>query len=170
MKKYSWNISNENSSIQFKVKYYKISNIIGSFLRFSGMIVADESFKDPEISVAIEANSIQTWDKNLNAIIRSDSYLDAEKFPDIIFTSSQGCQPSAGGIQELTGDLNIRGIIHPVTMIINFSEIKKDLNAPIAIFHLFGKISLKDFQLGRQTDERVNDQILIYTEMNLYRS
>lgn len=158
MKRYFWSILDEHSSVHFKVKYFRISVINGSFSHFQGTIESDALFSAPEILLSFKVDSIQTQDMRIDAKIKSKKYLDAQRFPTIDFNAVKGCMSSSGGIRELAGNLIIKGITQPITLITNFSEIKKNNHIPTALFHLFGKIKLTDFSLVLPN---VDDEILI---------
>jgi len=167
MKKYIWDISTQDSSLNFKVKYFRISNILGCFLRFEGKIITEESFKNPEISISIESDSIQTWNKIQDEKLRSFEYLNSEEFPYIKFSSTGGCRESSGGIWELSGELVIKSISKPITLVVSFTDIKENQKNPKALFYLFGKINRRDFQFINSED--VGEDIYLNGVINLFR-
>jgi polyisoprenoid-binding protein YceI len=148
----------------------QISNISGSFLRFKGSVRSDELFRDPEISMEIESNSIETLSAKLNSELLSDPFLAAERRPYIKFHSVAGCRQSAGKIWELTGQLTVRDTCRDITLVINYSGTNEDGKGRTALFHLFGDISRSDFGLICLTDENdVSDRVQVNAEILMVR-
>ena len=150
MKKVVWELSVKNSLIHFKVKYLRISNITGQFLKFKGEVIADEFFNHPQVHLFIDANSV-----------------GAIQHPVIEFNSVDGCRQSSGKIWELTGNVVANEMKSPLTLVVNFSDIKEGRRKPTANFHLFGKISRKRIGLVCTDEEDVSDELNIYAEIFL---
>lgn len=169
MKKYFWEISTKNSSVRFKVKYLQISNITGSFLKFHGRVEAEENFQNPSIKLIINAESIQTYNKASDRKIKSSLLLSTNNYPLIEFVSDSGCSQSIGKIWELTGELSVKNISKPVTMVINYSQIRYNAPSPTATFHLFGKISRSEFNIDYENGKDLSDDIFLTSEIHLIR-
>ncbi len=169
MKKQTWELAPKHSSIQFKVKYLQISNVTGYFQKFSGTVATDEFFSAPEVSLFIEADSIETHNDKWNDQLRSEEFFATDRYPQIRFTSRDGCRKSSGKIWEMTGLLTIKEVSHPVTLLINFSDIKEDRKRPTALFHLFGTFSRRDFGFDKMDEKEIGDEILLNAEVFLVR-
>ncbi len=167
MKKQIWELAPKHSTIQFKVKYLQISNVTGYFQKFSGTVATDEFFSAPEVSLLIEASSIETHNNKWNEGLKE--LFAAELYPHISFTSKDGCLKSSGKIWEMSGLLTIKEISLPVTLLINFSDIKEDRKRPTALFHLFGTISRSDFGFDNMDEKEIGDEILLNAEVFLVR-
>ena len=170
MKKQTWELAPKHSTIQFKVKYLQISNVTGYFHKFSGTVATDEFFSAPEISILIEANSIETYNDKWNDQLRSAEFFAPELYPQISFISSDGCRKRSGRIWEITGQLTIKETSRPVTLLINFSDIKEDRKRPTALFHLFGTINRRDFGFDKLDEKEIGDEILLNAEIFLVRT
>lgn len=169
MAKHVWEISNKYSTIHFKLKYFEISNIIGAFLKFSGKVITDEFFINSAITFNIEAGSVETLNMDRNAKLRSGGFLSAAKHPFIKFISVGGCKQSVGKIWEVTGDLTLKEITKPVTLVIHSSDVKKNIKKPVAIFRLFGKINRKDFEFGDFNDKEIGNDIHVNAEIYMVK-
>ncbi|GLU55226.1 hypothetical protein Dfri01_46870 [Dyadobacter frigoris] len=169
MKKYTWKVLAKKSTIRFNIKYFQISNISGSFLKFDGEIIAEEDFQNPEIYLEIEADSIQTHNKESNFKIKSPLLLFTDNYPIITFRSKFGCKQSIGKIWELTGILTIKDTDHLVTMVINHSEIKPHSNQGTATFHLFGNILRSEFNIQYEYSSELSDEINLTLVIHLVR-
>lgn len=169
MKKHVWRISNKNSAIHFKAKYLRISSISGYFSKFKGTVVTEDFFKNPSVSLVIDSMSIETFDEKLDSILRSEAFFPKGKGQGIEFISMGGCKQSSGKIWELTGELVIEELRKPLTLIVNFSDIKEHLKRPVALFYLFGKIGLKEMGLGVFHEKGIGDEILLNAEIFMYK-
>ena len=169
MKKYLWKIVLEESSIQVKIRYMRIGLIIANFSKFKGEVNAEDIFKNPVINVSVESESVKTQDVSIDKKICSDSFLCAEAHPFLQFSAISGCVESPGGILELTGNLSVKGITRPIIMIVNFSDVRKSNNHHTASFNLFGKISLKDFDITHPVSNYLEDDLLVNATIYLKR-
>jgi polyisoprenoid-binding protein YceI len=134
--RHKWEISAASSFIEFSFKYYEIGLVKGNFKRFDGEIFAGNLFDNPEISVRLDADSVSTHNRECDHRLMSSAFLSTRQFPLIVFHAFHGCRLSAGGIQELTGDLTIRNVTNKITLLVTFSEIKnlrKEISAQFAL-------------------------------------
>ncbi len=117
----AWKVDPVHSQVQFSVRHMMISTVHGRFAKFSGTVEFDE--ENPTRSFAevdIDAASIDTRDPQRDGHLRSPDFLDAQKFPQIVFKSSNvEVLDDAHG--RMTGDLTIRGETHPVVMDVEYS-------------------------------------------------
>jgi polyisoprenoid-binding protein YceI len=160
-----WTIHAARSSLRFRVSYFQIGAITGAFLRFDGEVIADETFTEVRATVAIEADSIETFDKRRNAKLRSTAFFDAVEYPTIIFVVADGCKTS-NGIREVTGELTIQGRRLPVTLVVSYAELGRNRKPPVARFRLFGTVSRSEAGLG-QAEEEIGDEVRLDAEIVL---
>ncbi|PLY15980.1 MAG: hypothetical protein C0631_05375 [Sedimenticola sp.] len=105
--------------IQFKIAHLGYSWVLGRFNEFSGTFSYDE--KSPEsskVAVTINTASIDSNHAERDKHLRSDDFLDVEKFPQASF-SSTSYQSTGDGKAVLTGDLTLHGVTRPVTIDVN---------------------------------------------------
>ena len=98
-----------HSSIQFKISHLGYSWLWGRFNNLKGKFSYDE--KNPSNSnvvVTVNANSIDTNHAELNKHLRSNDFLDARKYPEIKFVSTQYIEKNGEG--KLQGKLSLHGI------------------------------------------------------------
>ena len=143
----SWKIDELHSEIQFKVKHLVISTVTGSFEKFDALIESDsDDFSNARIRFTANIDSINTGVKDRDIHLKSDDFFHAEKYPQLIFESRDFT--TTDGRNELTGDLTIRDITHPVNLSAYFGGIVKDQFGQIkACFEVTGIINRKDFGL-----------------------
>ncbi|MEV4266660.1 YceI family protein [Kribbella sp. NPDC049584] len=101
--------------IGFVARHRMATRVRGQFDVFEGAVHLDGD--EPARSSAqltIRAESIETGNPRRDAQLRKD-FLGAATYPIITFVSTKVSQVSSSAF-EVTGDLTIRGITHPVTV------------------------------------------------------
>ncbi len=138
-----WVVDPAHSEFLFKVKHMMISTVTGRFERFNATVeTPGEDFSGAEISVQVEAESINTNSPDRDNHLKSDDFFNAEKFPVISFRSG-----SFDG-DTLTGDLTIRDITRQVTLQVESNGTAVDpYGQTKAGFELIGEINRKEFGL-----------------------
>lgn len=136
-----------HSQVGFSVKHLVISNVKGSFQKFTGKFTFDEKKKVFTAGEAvIEAKTIFTNDEKRDEHLRSGDFFDVEKHPEIKFVLKSG--RVSGNNVQVVGDLTIRGITKTVVLNGQYLGAAKDPwgNERVG-FTATGKINRKDFGL-----------------------
>ena len=110
-----YDIDPDHSQVIFKVKHLGISNVTGRFDLFNGSYTFDE--QNPEnsnVETEIVASSINTNKKKRDDHLKSDEFLDVEKYPSITFKSKE--VSGSGDELQIVGDLTIHGVTKEVTL------------------------------------------------------
>ena len=138
-----WTIDNAHSEVAFKVKHMMISTVTGYFNEFNANIESDgDDFKNAKIEFSAKIDSINTKNADRDAHLKSDDFFNAEKFPEMKFTST-----SFDG-ETLVGMLTIRDVTKEVELDVDFNGIAVDpYGQTKAGFEISGKINRKDFNL-----------------------
>lgn len=145
--KTKWVIDPGHSDIQFKVKHLAIANVSGSFNIFGGEIHNEgDDFTNALVQFHMDSASIDTNNAQRDKDLRSDIFLDAEKFPTISFN---GTLTEENGSYRLTGDLTILKTTKKISLDTEHTGIGVGrFNDKRAGFELNGKINRKDFGLN----------------------
>jgi len=125
-----------------------LSNVRGEFTKVSGTIKFDSANPaNSTVEATIDATSINTRDAQRDGHLKSADFLDVEKFPTLIFRSTQVVQQSGGG--KVTGDLTIHGVTREITLDVEGStqEIKDPWGKQRFGLSATTKLSRKDFGL-----------------------
>lgn len=107
-------------SCVFSVSHMGFSYTYGMFRKVSGAFAFDKD--QPEASrfqLAIDVDSIDTMNAKRDEHLKTPDFFDAEKFPQITFTSKKvEAGPAIGGRPSLnvTGDLTMHGVTKEVTL------------------------------------------------------
>ena len=169
MQKALWRFSGNDSTIEFKIKYYKISNITGRFNDFRGSVAADEQFSYADISATIKSHSVDTSHEQTNRRLVSANCLDVLRHRAINFVAINGCKRSEGNIREITGFLTIKDLTAEITLVVNYSTVKKGPQGPIMVFGLFGTLNKQDFNISVR-DDNMDSSIQITAKIALVKS
>jgi polyisoprenoid-binding protein YceI len=124
----TYRIDPTHSSIGFSVRHLAISKVTGNFNDFSGSIQynpRDTSLWAAE--VVIRTESIDTRDPGRDNHLRSDDFLNAVEYPNLVFKSTK-VKPGKKGTFELIGDLTIRDVTKPVTLTVEMLGTAVDPN------------------------------------------
>ena len=109
-----WKLDKNHSSIGFSVKHLVISTVSGNFKDFDiTLTTAKDDFSDAAVQAVIKMASINTDNTARDNHLKSDDFFNAEKFPEIKFTSTS-FEKIGEGKYKITGDLTIRDVTKKV--------------------------------------------------------
>ncbi len=170
-----WSLDPTHSEIGFKVKHLMFTNVSGSFKTFTASAeTAGDDFSDAKIEFSAEVESISTNNEQRDQHLKSADFFDAASFPTMSFTASNFTVKSDGEY-DLSGNLTMHGVTHPVKLVAEFGGIVKDPWGNIkAGFSLNGKINRKDFGLHWNAaletgGVMVSEEVKIHAEIQLVK-
>jgi polyisoprenoid-binding protein YceI len=144
----TWNIDAAHSVAEFKVRHMMIS-FVGKFSGLSGALKLDGTdYTRSSVEVSIPAASVSTVDEKLDAHLKEADFFDVAEFPTLTFKSTS-IRSTGDRDYVVDGDLTIRGITKPVTLIVNdVSKPSKDPwgNQRIGL-SVSAKLDCRDFGL-----------------------
>jgi len=109
-------IDPDHSQVIFKVKHLAISTVTGSFDVFEGTYTLDsDNIAQSSVDTTISAASINTNKAKRDDHLRSNEFLDVEKYPNITFKSKE-IKKGDGNNFQIIGDLTIHGVTKEVTL------------------------------------------------------
>jgi polyisoprenoid-binding protein YceI len=110
----TWSIDPVHSHAQFKVKHMMISNVKGEFSGITGSLILDGTeIAKSQVTVSIDATTINTRDAQRDGHLKSADFFDVEKFPVLTFTSTS-ISKQADGELAVAGDLSLHGVTRNV--------------------------------------------------------
>lgn len=170
-----WSLDPTHSEIGFKVKHLMFTNVSGNFKSFTVSAETEgDDFTNAKISFSADIDSINTNNEQRDQHLKSADFFDAATFPTMNFTAT-GLTKKGDGEYELTGDLTMHGVTHPVKLIAEFGGIVKDPWGNIkAGFSLNGKINRKDFGLNWNAaletgGVMVSEEVKLHAEIQLVK-
>jgi len=102
----------------FETDHMGISIWRGKFDKTSGTVTLDKEAKTGSLNIVIDTNSINVGYPKLDKHVKSNDFLDTEKFPTATYKADHfkfdGDKPVA-----VMGELTLRGVTKPVTLTIN---------------------------------------------------
>jgi polyisoprenoid-binding protein YceI len=114
-----YEIDATHSTVEFVARYMMVSKVRGRFTEFSGTIEVAETPEDSSLQVEIKAASVQSNVEKRDQHLTSGDFLEVEKYPVLTFTSTAVRRTGDAGF-ELDGDLTIKDLTSPVTLIGEF--------------------------------------------------
>jgi polyisoprenoid-binding protein YceI len=169
-----WSIDSTHSEIGFKVRHLMISNVKGSFRKFDASIYTTEKdFTTATVDLWIDASSITTGDEKRDEHLKSEDFLDVQKYKQITFSSSTIGKPDHEGNQELWGELTIKEITKNIKLNVQFGGTATDpWGNEKAGFTVSGKINRSEWELvwNKTLDAggiMIGDEISISCELEL---
>ncbi|KPD03198.1 YceI family protein [Moellerella wisconsensis] len=144
---YKFDKPGQHAFIEFRIQHLGYSWVYGSFKDFDGSFTYDE--KDPakdRVDVLIKTNSIDTNHAERDKHLRSADFLNAAKFPEAKFVSTN--VKKEGDKYLVSGDFTLNGVTKPLTLNAKIlGEGKDPWGGYRAGFEAYGNIKLKDFNI-----------------------
>ncbi|MBV9390650.1 MAG: YceI family protein [Verrucomicrobia bacterium] len=113
-------IDKNHSNVGFLIRHL-FTKVPGRFTDFSGQISFDEA--NPEqsrVEVTIKTASVNTDNEERDKDLRSASFFDVEKFPEMTFRS-KSVKATGQNTTEMTGDLTMHGVTKEVVLKVEFT-------------------------------------------------
>jgi polyisoprenoid-binding protein YceI len=114
-----WSIDPVHSSITAFARHLGIASIRGRVNRFSGSITIAEPAEQSTVQARIEADSVDTGNKDRDDHLRSADFLDAANHPDIHYAGTS-VTPLGGERWAVDGELTLRGVTRPVRLDLSY--------------------------------------------------
>lgn len=146
--KTKWSIDPMHSEVNFKIRHLVISNVSGSFKKFSAEAETEgDNFEKAKVHFTADASSIDTGVEQRDGHLISADFFDVTKYPSITFVSTS-LKKVGDNEFKLTGDLTIRDITKSIELDVEFGGVGKDgYGNTKAGFEVTGKVNRKDFGL-----------------------
>ncbi len=142
-----WMIDPSHTSLQSAVMDMAISTVRGQFKKVTGTIETADDGTLQSIEAIIDAASIDTAEAKRDAHLRSPDFLDAEKYPNLIFRST-AIRAKGDGKYLVKGDLTIREETRPVSFELETGQPITDPYGNLrAGASATGKLNRKDWDL-----------------------
>ncbi|MDD2898321.1 MAG: YceI family protein [Desulfuromonadaceae bacterium] len=112
----TWTIDPDHSNVGFKVRHLMVSNVKGSFDKFSGTVeINDKDITKSKVAVNIDTKSINTNVNKRDEHLRSADFFDVAKYPVMTFVSKKVAKAGADRL-NITGDLTLHGVTREVVL------------------------------------------------------
>ena len=109
-------IDPEHSFVEFKISHLGISILSGRFNTIAGNFSYDPENPDgSKVTATVETSSVDTNHAERDKHLRSDDFLDVEKFPEARFEST-GYKENGDGTATLEGNFTLHGVTQPISI------------------------------------------------------
>ncbi|HYF93838.1 MAG TPA: YceI family protein [Symbiobacteriaceae bacterium] len=148
MAKAKWVLDPAHTLLEFSIRHMMITNVKGRFSKLEGFVEADlNDLTQAEISVSVDAASIDTGEPQRDGHLRSADFFDVEKYPALTFKSWR-IDRKGENQYELVGDLTIHGTTKTSIWTLTFEGQGKDpWGNERAGFSAETRVNRKDFGL-----------------------
>jgi polyisoprenoid-binding protein YceI len=173
---FTYTIDPTHSNAHFKVRHLMIAWVRGEFTKVSGTItINDADHALSGITAEIDVNSISTREPDRDKHLLSPDFFNAADHPVIKFQSTRVVKDGEDEY-EVTGNLTIRGVTHPV--VLEVDSVTPEIKDPWGFFRRGAaattKISRKQFgvtfnQLLETGGVAIGDEVDISIDVELVR-
>lgn len=115
-----------HSRIGFVARHAMVTKVRGSFNAFEGTATIDgEHPENSAVTLTIDAASVDTRNEQRDGHLRTNEFLDLEKYPNITFRSN-AIKHLGGNDFEVTGDLQIKDVTKQVVLPLEYQGAATD--------------------------------------------
>ncbi|MEM9476012.1 MAG: YceI family protein [Pseudomonadota bacterium] len=112
----------EHTTVYFTVDHIGYAKTLGVFTEISGQFDYDASSQElGAVSVAINADSVETFNRARDRHVKNSDFLHVSRHPQITFVANGGSARSATS-GTVTGELTILGQTQPVTLDVTLNK------------------------------------------------
>ncbi|NKY33419.1 YceI family protein [Nocardia speluncae] len=109
-----WKVDPERSEIDFSVRFLTVGMTRGRFTDFDATLAAAENPIYSQVTASIRTASVDTANAKRDTHLRSDQYLEVEKYPAMSYRSTGFRHTDTGWI--IDGELTAHGTTRPVPL------------------------------------------------------
>lgn len=144
----TWTVDNAHSNIRFEVGWEDFSIRTGEFKVFEGNIVTNSKYDltNATFLLKVDPKSLDVIADKLSEQLMGEQFLDAEKYPEITFSSS-GAKAMSDSTYISTGKLTIHGVEKEEDALIWVKGHKMGRRSEILGIEVSVSINRKDFGL-----------------------
>ena len=139
----TWELDPGFTTIEFTVRRL-MTKLHGWFSGATGTIVIEDDPLQSAVDLVIPTNTLRTSHPGTDEAVRDDEFLDVGKYPELSFRSTS-VEPTESDRWAITGNLTIRDVSRPVTLVTRFIG---------AAEHPFGGMKKATFEAETVIDRR----------------
>ena len=143
-----WRIDQTHTSVEFEVTKLFFWKLRGRFVEVEGAVVLDEAvLAHSSVQATIRSDSIETNNARRDRQVRSAALLDADRFPEITFRSSEVGPGKDRDMLSIKGELTIKDTIREVTLDVTEIDRSRSPQGEEVIYYV-ATTKLNRFELG----------------------
>jgi polyisoprenoid-binding protein YceI len=153
----NWSNDKAHSELGFKVEHLGVSEVSGQIKDFDVTVKTEKAdFSDAVFELRAKVASVDTRVEMRDNHLKSADFFDAEKYPEIVFTSTN-IKKAGKNTYKLSGPMTMHGVTKNITMDVVYNG---TVNNPMsgketAGFKVTGTINRLDFGIGEKFPEAV---------------
>ena len=113
-----WAVNTDHVSVNFAVSHFDISYVHGRFGKIVTTVQFDPGAKTGLVVVTVDADSIDTGNRSLDGVLRSDQFLDAGRNPEIRFVGNRFVF-DGDRLTAVEGTLTLHGTERPLRLVVD---------------------------------------------------
>lgn len=152
----TWNVDPVHSQVGFAVAYH-VGTFRGSFSPVKATLDVGED-GEAKLAGSVPVAGVRVQDENLAAHLQSPDFFDAERTPEISFSSTE-IRPSGRDV-EIKGELTIKGTTLPVLATGRIGEQKEYMGRPYFGLELEATLDRTRFGINWNNELPNGDQAL----------
>ncbi len=122
----TWTLDPAHTRIGFSARHAMVTKVRGNFEEFDGTAHVDGANPaNSHVQVTIQAASINTNNKMRDDHLRTNDFLEVDKYPTITFTSTKVEQLDEDNVR-ITGDLTIKATTRQISFDFEFGGLAND--------------------------------------------
>jgi polyisoprenoid-binding protein YceI len=114
-----------HTRIGFVARHAMVTKVRGSFNEFEGSAHIDEDLSESWAKLNVKVGSIDTRNADRDGHLRTNDFLDVEKYPELTFSSTEVRQLDETTVR-VKGDLTIKDVTKPVEIDFEFQGAATD--------------------------------------------
>ncbi|MEM6674863.1 MAG: YceI family protein [Planctomycetota bacterium] len=103
-----------HSTVMFRCKHLDVNYQWGRFDKFDGSFTLGDDAASSQVSVKVEADSVNTNSKDRDKHLRGPDFFDTKQFPEMTFESTKVAS-KGGDVFTIAGDLTLHGVKKSIT-------------------------------------------------------
>ena len=149
-----------HSSVVFKIRHFDTANFYGRFDRVDGTITTDAAGISA-LHVRVDADSIDTNNKDRDAHLRGPDFFDTKLFPDITFVSKT-IKKMDGSTFEVTGDMTLHGTTKSIVVTLDKTGGGQNVKGmPISGFETTITLKRSDYGVSAYIGKGIADEVTL---------
>jgi polyisoprenoid-binding protein YceI len=164
---HTFSIDPAHTTVQFEIKHF-FGKVVGQFHEVRGTLQIDVDHpENSTVTAKCPSRTVDTANRTRDSHLRSELF-ETDKFPEVSFRSRKVVQ-TAKDQADVTGDLTLHGVTHPIVMHVTLLERRKQPGGEISRWRATGgNFSRRTFDLmwsrGVEAISGIGDEITLKIE------
>ncbi|HET6720253.1 MAG TPA: YceI family protein [Rhodocyclaceae bacterium] len=152
----------------FEVSHLGFSVHRGRFNATRGTLILDRAARRGELQVVIDTASIDTGQEALEKALRSESFFDVAKFPEMRFQSSR-LEFDGERISAVHGTLTIKGVARPLSLKIDHFHCGRQFlqPRPVCGANASARLLRSEFGIDKYVSLGLGDEVRIAIQVEV---